>query len=127
VWVKNRSSSEGAAQDLPEWAVCTVDSGRSDISLAVIHKRAKRPRRHTAERSELVNNCAAGHNRSGGRPALARSRSLPLYPKRVTERLPAEPVALALTSNRKPPQEGHYIGSMDSRVKRRNNQKKDYE
>ena len=71
-----------------------------------------------------MNNCAAGHNRSGGRPALARSRSLPLYPKRVTERLPAEPVALALTSNRKPPQEGHYIGSMDSRVKRRNNQQK---
>ena len=29
VWAKNRSSSEGAAQDLPEWAVFTVDSGRS--------------------------------------------------------------------------------------------------
>src|ERR1700746_1887619 len=27
VWAKNRSSSEGAAQDLPEWAVFTVDSG----------------------------------------------------------------------------------------------------
>jgi len=60
VWAKDRSSSEGAEQDLREWAVFTVDSGRSVISLAVIHKRAKRPRRHTAERSELVNNCAAG-------------------------------------------------------------------
>jgi hypothetical protein len=29
VWAKNRLSSEGAAQDLPEWAVFTVDSGRS--------------------------------------------------------------------------------------------------
>jgi hypothetical protein len=29
VWTKNRSSSEGAAQDLPERAVFTVDSGRS--------------------------------------------------------------------------------------------------
>ena len=28
MWAKNRSSSEGAAQDLPEWAVFTVDSGQ---------------------------------------------------------------------------------------------------
>jgi hypothetical protein len=31
-------------------------------------------------------------------------------------------VALAPTSNRKPPQEGHYISSLDGRVKRRKNQ-----
>jgi hypothetical protein len=34
VWAKNRSSSEGAAQDLREWAVFTVDSGRSFSSIA---------------------------------------------------------------------------------------------
>ena len=117
MWAKNRSSSEGAAQDLPEWAVCTVDSGRSDISLAVIHKRAKRP--CEAKRSELVNNCAAGQNKAGGRPALARSRSRVPNPGRVTERLPAEPVASAWTSNRKAPLEGHYIRAMESRAKRR--------
>ncbi|HXM27128.1 MAG TPA: hypothetical protein VN957_13990, partial [Chthoniobacterales bacterium] len=43
----------------------------ADISLAVIHKRAKRP--GTARRSELVNNCAAGENFAGERPAPARS------------------------------------------------------
>ncbi|HXM26090.1 MAG TPA: hypothetical protein VN957_08700, partial [Chthoniobacterales bacterium] len=42
----------------------------ADISLAVIHKRAKRP--GTARRSELVNNCAAGENFAGERPAPAR-------------------------------------------------------
>jgi hypothetical protein len=40
----------------------------------------------------------------------------------VSRRLPAEPVALATTSNRKAPQEGHYISSMEGRVKRRKNQ-----
>jgi Transposase len=40
-------------------------------------------------------------------------------PERVAERLPAEPAALALTSNRKAPQEGHYIRAVDSRAKRR--------
>src|SRR5262249_15859489 len=50
-----------------------IDLGLADISVAVIHERAKRPR--TARRSELVNNCAAGHNGTGERPALARSRS----------------------------------------------------
>jgi hypothetical protein len=29
VWAKNRSSSEGAGQDLPEWAGFTGDSGHS--------------------------------------------------------------------------------------------------
>jgi G3E family GTPase len=66
-----------------------------------------------------VNNCAASHNGDGGRPALARSRSWLSYPSRVKLRLPAEPVALAPTSNRKVPYEGHYISSMDSRAKRR--------
>jgi hypothetical protein len=66
-----------------------------------------------------VNNCAASHYGGGGRPALARSRSRLAYPKRVSSRLPAEPVALAPTSNRKAPQEGHYICSMDSRAKGR--------
>ena len=49
----------------------------SDISFVVIHKLAKRPLsgRHSSS-SKLVNNCAAGHNVVGGRPALARSRSL---------------------------------------------------
>ena len=89
----------------------------ADISFAVIHERAKR--RRTARRSELVNNCAAGHNGAGGRPALARSRLRLAHPRRVKLRLPAEPVALAPTSNRKAPYEGHYISSMDSRAKRR--------
>ena len=89
----------------------------ADISVGVIHERANRPR--TAKRSELVNNCAVGHNGAGGRPALARSRSYLAHPKRVKLRLPAEPAALAPTSNRKPPHEGHYISSMDSRAKRR--------
>jgi hypothetical protein len=71
-----------------------------------------------------VNNCAAGHNGAGGRPALARSRSPECYRKTVTERLPGEPVALAPTSNRKVPHQGHYISSMDSRAKRRKSQQK---
>jgi transposase len=95
-------------------------SAATDISLAVIHKRAKRP--YAAKGSELVNNCAADQNKIGERPALARSRSRPPNPKRVTERLPAEPEALAPTSNRKRPQEGHYIRAMDSRAKRRRTQ-----
>jgi transposase len=70
-----------------------------------------------------VNNCAASHNGAGGRPALARSRSPRSDRKTVTERLPAEPAALAPTSNRKPPQEGHYISSMNGRAKRRKNHK----
>src|ERR1700733_12991338 len=95
-------------------------SDATDISLAVIHKRAKRP--YAAKRSELVNNCAADQNKVGERPALARSRSRTPNPKRVTERLPAEPEALAPTSNRKRPQEGHYIRAVDSRAKRRRTQ-----
>src|SRR6516165_3886611 len=63
--------------------------------------------------------CAAGHNGAGGRPALAQSRSRLAHPRRVKLRLPAEPVALAPTSNRKALHEGHYISSMDSRAKRR--------
>ena len=53
-----------------------------------------------------------------------RSRSSQSHPGRVSRRLPAEPVALAPTSNRKTPQEGHYISSMDGRAKRRKNQQK---
>ncbi len=71
-----------------------------------------------------MNNCAASHNRAGGRPALARSRSRLAYPKRVSFRPPAEPATLAPTSNRKSPPEGHYISLMDSRAKRRKNQQK---
>jgi hypothetical protein len=85
-----------------------------------MHKRAKRSA--PAKRSELVNNCAAGENIAGGRPASARSQSRRCHPKRVTERALGEPEALAPTSNRKKPQEGHYISSMDGRVKRRHNQ-----
>jgi transposase len=70
-----------------------------------------------------VNNCAAGDNGAGGRPASARSRSLARNPARVSKRLPGEPEALAPTSNRKAPREGHYISSMDGRAKRRKNQK----
>ena len=69
-----------------------------------------------------MNNGAAGQNKDGGRPALARSRSPRSNRKTVSERLPAEPVALATTSNRKPPQEGHYISSMDGRAKGRKDQ-----
>ena len=96
---------------------------QADIIFAVMHERAKRPR--TARQSELVNNCAAGHNGAGGRPALARSRSRLAHPRRVKLRLPAEPVALAPTSNRKAPDEGHYISSMDSRAKRRKTSKQE--
>ena len=92
-----------------------------DISLAVIHKRAKRP--CPAKRSELVNNCAASQNEAGARPALARSRSFVIHLQKVTQRQPAEPVAHAATSNRKAPQEGHYIRVVDSRAKRRTTQK----
>ena len=48
----------------------------ADISLAVMHKLAERPapaRRHSSSR-KLVNNCAAGDNFAGGRPA---SKSVP--------------------------------------------------
>jgi len=76
-----------------------------------------------ARRSELVNNCAAGENFAGERPALARSQSPLSDRKTVRRRLPAEPVALAPTSNRKAPQEGHYIRAVDSRAKRRKSQK----
>src|SRR5258705_3030759 len=92
----------------------------ADISLAVIQKRAKRP--GTARRSELVNNCAAGENFAGERPAPARSQSQPPHPKRVIGRLLAEPEALAPTSNRKTPPEGRYISKMDGRAKRRKSQ-----
>jgi hypothetical protein len=91
--------------------------GHSDISFAVIHVRARRS--GTAKRSELVNNCAGSHNEIGGGPALVQSRSRAFNPVRVAARLPSEPVALATTSNRKVPQEGHYIRAMDSRAKRR--------
>jgi transposase len=70
-----------------------------------------------------VNNCAASHNEIGGSPALVRSRSRAFNPVRVAARLPAEPVALAPTSNRKAPQEGHYIRTMGSRAKRRKEHK----
>jgi hypothetical protein len=69
-----------------------------------------------------VNNCAAGENFAGGRPAPARSQSQSPHPKRVIGRLLAEPEALAPTSNRKRPQEGHYISAVDGRAKRRKSQ-----
>jgi transposase len=70
-----------------------------------------------------VNNCAAGENFAGGRPASARSQSQAHHPKRVTGRRLGEPKALAPTSNRTKPQEGHYIRLVDSRAKRRKSQK----
>src|SRR5260370_20410463 len=82
----------------------------ADISVAVVHKRAERPAQ--ARRRELVNNCAAGENFAGGRPAPARSQSQSPHPKRVIGRLLAEPEALAPTSDRRRPQEGHYISAM---------------
>jgi hypothetical protein len=94
---------------------------RADISFGVIHGRAKRTR--AARRSEVVNNSAAGENIAGGRPASARSRSREGYRKTVNRRLPDEPEALAGTSNRTTPHEGHYISSMDGRAKRRQQQK----
>src|SRR5215469_4558740 len=87
-----------------------------------MHGRAKRSR--AARRSEVVNNCAAGENVVGGRPASARSRSLARNPGRVTKRLPGEPEALATTSNRTMPQEGYYICAVDGRAKRRQPQRR---
>src|SRR5258707_7850890 len=94
----------------------------ADISFGVIHDRAKRPR--AARRSEVVNNSAVGENSAGGRPASARSRSYRSDPQRIKGRLPGEPKALAKTSNRTKPPEGHYISSMDGRAKGRKHQKK---
>src|SRR6266481_10097661 len=82
----------------------------ADISVAVIRDRAKRS--CTARRREVVNNCAAGENFAGGRPAPARSQSQSPNPKRVIGRPLAEPEALAPTSYRKRPQEGHYISTI---------------
>jgi hypothetical protein len=73
----------------------------ADISLAVIHDRAKRS--WTARRREVVNCCAAGENFPGGCPAPARSQSQSPNPQRVSGRPLAEPEALAPTSNRKRP------------------------
>src|SRR6202011_2271635 len=97
-----------------------VGTVAADISVAVIRDRARRS--CTARRREVVNNCAAGENFAGGRPAPARSQSQSPHPKRVIGRLLAEPEALAPTSHRKRPQEGHYISSMDGRAKRRKSQ-----
>ena len=94
----------------------------ADISFGVIHDRAKRPRK--ARRSEVVNNSAVGENSAGGRPASVRSRSYRSDPQRIEGRLPGEPEALAKTSNRTKPQEGHYISSTDGRAKGRQHQKK---
>src|SRR5258707_2662903 len=93
----------------------------ADISVAVIHDRARRS--CTARRREVVNNCAAGENFAGERPAPARSQSQSPHPKRVIGRLLAEPEALAPTSHRKRHPEGHYISAMDGRAKRRKNHK----
>src|SRR6201987_1423480 len=68
-----------------------------------MHKRAEQPA--PARGGELVNNCAAGENFVGGRPASARSQSQSPHPKRVIGRPLAEPEALAPTSNRKRPTE----------------------
>jgi Transposase/Transposase IS116/IS110/IS902 family len=91
---------------------------QADISVAVIHDRAKR--KATARRSEGVNNCAGADNWIGARPALARSRSQQANCRTIRRRLPGEPVAAATTSNRKRPQEGRQISSVDGRAKRRN-------
>src|SRR5258707_11903779 len=71
----------------------------ADISVAVIHDRARRS--CTARRREVVNNCAAGENFAGERPAPARSQSQSPNPQRVIGRPLAEPEALAPTSHRK--------------------------
>ena len=71
-----------------------------------------------------MNNSAVGENSVGGRPASARSRSYRSDPQRIKGRLPGEPEALAKTSNRTKPREGHYISSMDGRAKGRQHQKK---
>ena len=99
---------------------CLLGLIAADISLGVIHDRANRPT--LARQSEVVNNSAAGENSAGGRPASARSRSYRSDPQRIKGRLPGEPKALAPTSNRKAPQEGHNISLVDSRAKRRKNQ-----
>ena len=88
-----------------------------------MHKRAEQPA--PARRRELVNNCAAGENFVGGRPASARSQSQSPHPKRVIGRPLAEPEALAPTSNRKRPQEGRNISRMEGKAKRRKNLKQD--
>ena len=71
-----------------------------------------------------MNNSAVGENSAGGRPASARSRSYRSDPQRIKGRLLGEPEALAKTSNRTKPPEGHYISSMDGRAKGRQHQKK---
>ena len=61
-WIQphpKRKILQGARHDVAMEATL----GRPDISLAVIHKRAKR--------SELVNNCAAEQNKVGERPFRA--------------------------------------------------------
>src|SRR5262245_21653940 len=93
----------------------------ADISLGVIHDRANRPT--LARQSEVVNNSAAGETSAGGRPASARSRSYRSDPQRIKGRLPGVPKALAPTSYGKTPQEGHHISLVDSRAKRRKNQR----
>jgi transposase len=87
-----------------------------------MHKRAKQP--CEAKRSELVNNCAAGENIGGARPASARSQSQSPNLTKVTGRLLGEPEALAPTSNRRAPHEGQNISSVDGRAKRRKTYKR---
>src|ERR1700757_4463790 len=98
---------------------------KADISLQFFQNFAKKPApaRHGNRNASFVNNCPAGKNCGGGRPASARSQSPRSYRKTVSERLLGEPKALASTSNRKPPQEGHHISLVDSRAKRRKNQR----
>src|SRR6202045_2445522 len=118
----------GLGQSIPSLVILSPRHKRghngtvaADISVAVIRDRARRS--CTARRREVVNNCAAGENFAGERPAPARSQSQSPHPKRVIGRLLAEPEALAPTSHRKRPQEGHYISAMDGRAKRRKTQK----
>src|SRR6202047_3425381 len=95
----------GSSAPTHGWPLNQMPSGTvaADISVAVIHDRARRS--CTARRREVVNNCAAGENFAGERPAPARSQSQSPHPKRVIGRLLAEPEALAPTSHRKRPQE----------------------
>jgi G3E family GTPase len=88
----------------------------ADISVAVIHDRARRSCR--ARRREVVNNCAVPARMW---PADVLPRLDHSHSRRTSGRPLAEPEALAPTSHRKRPQEGHDISSMDGRAKGRTN------
>jgi transposase len=83
-----------------------------------MHKLAESPARtRSSSGRKLVNNCADDDNVAGEGSASARRRSERSYRKTVSRRPPLEPEALAPTSNRKQPPEGHHISLVDSRAK----------